>query len=33
MKSKGKYTDVGGANHIALVGNDGSPHECDLIRS
>jgi ribose transport system substrate-binding protein len=33
MKSKNKYSDVGAANHIALVGNDGSPHECDLIRS
>jgi ABC-type sugar transport system substrate-binding protein len=32
MKSKNKYTDVGASNHIALVGNDGSPHECDLIR-
>ena len=32
MKSKGKYADVGAANHIPLVGNDGSPHECDLIR-
>jgi ribose transport system substrate-binding protein len=33
MKTKGKYTAVGAANHISLVGNDGSPHECDLIRS
>ena len=33
MKQKGKYSDVGAANHIMLVGNDGSPHECDLIRS
>jgi ribose transport system substrate-binding protein len=32
-KQKGKYSDVGGSNHIALVGNDGSPHECDLIRN
>jgi ribose transport system substrate-binding protein len=32
-KSKNKYTDVGATNHIALVGNDGSPHECDLIRA
>ena len=32
MKTKNKYTDVGASNHIALVGNDGSPHECDLIR-
>jgi ribose transport system substrate-binding protein len=31
-KQKNKYSDVGAANHIALVGNDGSPHECDLIR-
>jgi ABC-type sugar transport system substrate-binding protein len=33
MKQKNKYTDVGAANHIILVGNDGSPHECDLIRA
>ena len=32
-KQKRVYTDVGAANHVALVGNDGSPHECDLIRS
>ena len=32
-KQKNKYSDVGGSNHIILVGNDGSPHECDLIRS
>jgi len=32
-KQKNKYADVGSANHIALVGNDGSPHECDLIRA
>ncbi|TMB48084.1 MAG: sugar ABC transporter substrate-binding protein [Chloroflexi bacterium] len=32
-KQKNKYSDVGGSNHIMLVGNDGSPHECDLIRS
>ncbi len=32
-KQKGKYSDVGGSNHVILVGNDGSPHECDLIRS
>jgi ribose transport system substrate-binding protein len=32
-KQKNKYADVGAANHIALVGNDGSPHECDLIRA
>ena len=31
-KSKSKWADVGQANHIPLVGNDGSPHECDLIR-
>jgi ribose transport system substrate-binding protein len=30
---KGKASDVGASNHIILVGNDGSPHECDLIRS
>jgi ribose transport system substrate-binding protein len=32
-KQKSKYADVGASNHIILVGNDGSPHECDLIRS
>ena len=32
-KQKNKYADVGASNHIILVGNDGSPHECDLIRS
>jgi ABC-type sugar transport system substrate-binding protein len=32
-KQKNKYSDVGGSNHIMLVGNDGSPHECDLIRN
>jgi len=31
-KQKGAYTDVGQPNHVMLVGNDGSPHECDLIR-
>jgi len=31
-KQKNKYSDVGAANHVVLVGNDGSPHECDLIR-
>lgn len=31
-KQKSKYADVGASNHIILVGNDGSPHECDLIR-
>jgi len=31
-KSKNKWADVGAANHIPPVGNDGSPHECDLIR-
>jgi ABC-type sugar transport system substrate-binding protein len=31
-KQKGVYTDVGQSNHVTLVGNDGSPHECDLIR-
>jgi ribose transport system substrate-binding protein len=31
-RQKGVYTDVGQANHIILAGNDGSPHECDLIR-
>ncbi len=32
-KQKGKYSDVGAPNHVILVGNDGSPHECDLIRA
>ena len=32
-QAKGKWANVGAANHIPLVGNDGSPHECDLIRS
>jgi ribose transport system substrate-binding protein len=32
-KQKKLYSDVGAANHITLVGNDGSPHECDLIRA
>ncbi len=32
-KQKGKYSDVGSSNHVILVGNDGSPHECDLIRA
>ncbi len=32
-KQKNKYADVGAASHIVLVGNDGSPHECDLIRA
>ncbi|MDQ6917885.1 MAG: sugar ABC transporter substrate-binding protein [Candidatus Dormibacteraeota bacterium] len=31
-KSKNKWADVGQPNHVPLVGNDGSPHECDLIR-
>src|SRR5260370_5350021 len=31
-KQKSKWSEVGQANHIPLVGNDGSPHECDLIR-
>ena len=31
-KQKNKWSDVGSPNHIILVGNDGSPHECDLIR-
>ncbi len=31
-KQKSKWAEVGAANHIPLVGNDGSPHECDLIR-
>jgi ABC-type sugar transport system substrate-binding protein len=32
-KQKNKWAEVGQANHIPLVGNDGSPHECDLIRT
>ena len=32
-KQKNKYADVGASNHIILVGNDGSPQECDLIRN
>src|SRR4029077_6836359 len=32
-KQKKLYSDVGASNHIILVGNDGSPHECDLIRA
>jgi ribose transport system substrate-binding protein len=32
-QQKGKASDVGSSNHVILVGNDGSPHECDLIRS
>jgi ribose transport system substrate-binding protein len=32
-QQKGKSSDVGSSNHVILVGNDGSPHECDLIRS
>jgi ribose transport system substrate-binding protein len=29
----GKFTPVGGSNHIVLVSNDGVPHELDMIRS
>jgi ribose transport system substrate-binding protein len=32
-QSKGVFSTVGAANHVPLVGNDGSPHECDLIRA
>jgi simple sugar transport system substrate-binding protein/ribose transport system substrate-binding protein len=32
-QSKSLFAQVGSPNHIPLVGNDGSPHECDLIRS
>ena len=32
-QQKGKASDVGASSHVILVGNDGSPHECDLIRS
>ena len=32
-QSKGVFSTVGSSNHIPLVGNDGSPHECDLIRA
>jgi ribose transport system substrate-binding protein len=31
-QSKSVFSLVGSPNHIPLVGNDGSPHECDLIR-
>jgi ribose transport system substrate-binding protein len=31
-QAKGIFAPVGSPNHIPLVGNDGSPHECDLIR-
>jgi simple sugar transport system substrate-binding protein/ribose transport system substrate-binding protein len=31
-QSKSLFSQVGASNHIPLVGNDGSPHECDLIR-
>jgi simple sugar transport system substrate-binding protein/ribose transport system substrate-binding protein len=32
-QAKNLFTPVGSPNHIPLVGNDGSPHECDLIRA
>ena len=31
-QQKGVFAQVGSPNHVPLVGNDGSPHECDLIR-
>ena len=31
-QAKGVFNTVGSASHIPLVGNDGSPQECDLIR-
>jgi simple sugar transport system substrate-binding protein/ribose transport system substrate-binding protein len=31
-QAKNLFTPVGSASHIPLAGNDGSPHECDLIR-
>jgi simple sugar transport system substrate-binding protein/ribose transport system substrate-binding protein len=31
-QAKNLFTQVGSPNHIPLAGNDGSPHECDLIR-
>ena len=31
-QAKNLFTPAGSPNHIPLVGNDGSPHECDLIR-
>lgn len=31
-QQKGIFAQVGGQGHVPLVGNDGSPHECDLIR-
>ena len=32
-QTKNLFSQVGSPNHIPLVGNDGSPHECDLIRA
>ena len=29
----GKFTKVGSSSHIVLIGNDGVPHELDMIRS
>jgi len=31
-QQKGIFAQVGSQGHVPLVGNDGSPHECDLIR-
>jgi ribose transport system substrate-binding protein len=32
-KATGKFTPVGSSSHVVLIGNDGTPHEHDLIRS
>jgi ribose transport system substrate-binding protein len=32
-QTKNIFTQVGAGNHIPLVGNDGAPHELDLIRA
>jgi ribose transport system substrate-binding protein len=32
-QAAGKFTKVGSGSHIVLIGNDGTPHEHDLIRA
>ena len=32
-QAAGKFTKVGSSSHIVLIGNDGTPHEHDLIRA
>jgi ribose transport system substrate-binding protein len=32
-QTKGIFTQVGASNHVPLVGNDGAPHELDLIKN